>query len=122
VSDRREIATSPTGESPVDGCGPTPRLTCDPPEVRPTSEAWSQCDELSRPHHFRLQPDQINRKLSLHPGLAAAFGKRCARDCDDVHAFEATYRAYAKEHPGFDANEPSPPLWIPPPHESGLER
>jgi hypothetical protein len=112
VSDRLEIVTSPTGQPPAANCGPPSSLTCYPPEPPPPTN-WSPCDEFRSPHHLRLTFEHINRALSLHPGLAAAFGKTCARDCADMQSFETTYRAFAKQHPGFDANEP-PPLRLTP--------
>jgi hypothetical protein len=115
ISDRAEMAASPTAQLPAEACGAIARLNCSPPAPPAArNEQWSPCDELARRRPLRIEPDDVNRKLRLHPDLAAAFGKSCARNCADVSAFEATYRAFAKQHPGFDANEPPPPLRLPP--------
>jgi hypothetical protein len=93
------ILTTPTGGPPPE-CDTSSPLSCDP--LPPITE--DPCEGRRRRWHLRL--DQINRKLSLHPRLAAAFGKACARDCADVHAFEAIYREFAQRHPRFEANDP----------------
>ena len=54
--------------------------------------------------------ETINRKLALHPRLAQAAGLRCVRDCVGVRAFRAAYQLVQREHPGFDVNEPLPPV------------
>lgn len=80
------------------------------PRVRSAADSvthFDSCEELKQPpSHLRIH--DVNRKLELHPRLAAVFGKRCALDCDAVHAFEPVYREFAKRHPGFERNDPLP--------------
>jgi hypothetical protein len=61
---------------------------------------------------YMLAP--INQKLRFYPRFAAAAGLDCVTDCATARAFMAAYRKYSAEHPGFDINEPSPPLPSPP--------
>lgn len=48
----------------------------------------------------------INRKLRHYPGLAAALGTSCVRDCAGARAYLDVYAKYQQAHPRFDVNEP----------------
>ena len=48
------------------------------------------------------------RSCSIMAGEAA--GLHCVRDCAGVRAFRAAYQLVQREHPGFDVNEPLPPV------------
>jgi hypothetical protein len=61
----------------------------------------------------------INNKLRNYPEFARAIGIHCVRDCARARAFVKAYQAYAKAHPGFDANQPLGPMPPPPPMPPG---
>jgi hypothetical protein len=50
----------------------------------------------------------INHKLDTYPDFATAIGMTKVTDCEGARAFEASYRDYVAQNPGFDADEPRP--------------
>ncbi|HVV51785.1 MAG TPA: hypothetical protein VHO06_19105, partial [Polyangia bacterium] len=108
---RLAATLSPTGAPPDEQvCGDVPNVQCDPPAplcgCGPGCICATPCEmvKAALPSSFA----RIDRQLALHPGLAAAVGLRCLRDCADLRAFRAAYRRYGRQHPGFEANEPLP--------------
>jgi hypothetical protein len=97
------VILTPTGAAPAEpscdapniDCGPPPDCGCSPPGC------WcGLCEFFSRiPRDLR----QADRTLALHPGLAAALGQRCIRDCGGLRAFREAFQSYNKTHHGFAA-------------------
>lgn len=102
---------SPTGVAPEeDVCGKIESVNCALTPKRCTHEPncppETPCEmvEGSYPRNFTF----ANRMLAFHPGLAAAAGTRCVRDCDGLRTFREALKRYARAHPGFNSNEPLP--------------
>jgi hypothetical protein len=70
-------------------------------------------------HNEWYVPSAMNMKMAHYPQFAEAIGMRCVHDCAEARAFMKAYDAYARQHPGFDANQPHDPrrpIVPPPPH------
>jgi hypothetical protein len=56
----------------------------------------------------------IRRKLADYPDFAATVGEPAVSTCAEARAFMQSYHDYSDEHPGFDADQPMPPIDDPP--------
>jgi hypothetical protein len=102
---------SPTGGPPDETvCGEIAPVACDPPPPACNCGrdciCQSPCDMAKAPYPRDFQ--MANRLLNFHPGLAAASGLRCVRDCDGLRTFRVAFKRYLHQHPGFQGNEPAP--------------
>ena len=108
------VILTPTGAAPAEptcdlpniDCGPPPDCGCGPPGCR-----CGSCQFLA---HSPWDLWQADRTLTLHPGLAAALGTRCVRDCAGLRAFHQAFQRYNERHHGFAAFDPPAPYGRPP--------
>jgi hypothetical protein len=55
----------------------------------------------------RVRGGAEEQQRPRRPGLAAALGTSCVRDCAGARAYLDVYAKYQQAHPRFDVNEPS---------------
>jgi hypothetical protein len=71
------------------------------------------CDRSHWPNEVYMLA-AINNSLRHYPAFAAAIGVSCVKDCATARAYAKGYADYVRQHPGFDANEPSDEPLAPP--------
>jgi hypothetical protein len=64
------------------------------------------CDRRQWPNEVYMLA-AINNHLRHYPEFAAAIGLSCVKDCAAARAYAKAYAEYARQHPGFDFNEPA---------------